>query len=305
MKMNFDSITKAMKDLKFSTMCHKPEIMTIVGITSMVVGTVIACVQSTKLESVACKKESEMWNLNRDLALSTDTEEMITNKRKKETVLIYSKMVGNVVLLYLPSVLLIGGGAASILVGVDVLKKRNAALIAAYAALNTSYKKYREEVTERYGSDVDNDIYLGQSTKKIKKIGEDGQKTTELVKVQSKDPLAPYHKLFDEATSRYYEKDIDMMKFFLYGQERLANERLSQDGFLFLNDVLDALGLEKTQAGQVVGWRYDHKEGESGDGHVSFGLNFDLLYSENPQCDAAVEMDFNVDGPIIDTLEND
>lgn len=42
-------------------------------------------------------------------------------------------------------------------------------------------------------------------------------------------------------------------------------------GYLYLNEVYDLLGIEKTNAGRVVGWIYDEKN-PIGDNLVDFGM---------------------------------
>ena len=302
--MNFD-FKGFIRSTALTIQCHAPEIITVAGLTGMIAATVVACVQTTKVKAVVEKKNEDIKEMSENLTNPSwdwESEEEEKEAKKKETVIIYSKMIGSLVLLYLPAAVLMGASGFAILKSTDILKKRNAALIAAYMALDTSYKGYRKEVTDRYGESVDNDIYNGRTTKKIKKTAEDGTKTTELTSVKTKPSNNPYEKIFDDSTSVYFEKDIDQMKFFLFLREKIANEQLAQQGFLFLNDVLGDLGMAKTQMGQVVGWTYDGDHSKT-DGYVSFGIEqIDDFYDPEARCDAAFVLNFNVQGPITDTL---
>jgi hypothetical protein len=113
---------------------------------------------------------------------------------------------------------------------------------------------------------------------------------------------SPYARFFDE-TSPNWVKTAEWNMIFLRAQEQWANDRLRMYGYLFLNEVYEALGLERSQAGQVVGWRVD-KDGHSptgGDGFVSFGLAD--MYDDNARAfvnglENVALLDFNVDGPI-------
>jgi hypothetical protein len=64
-----------------------------------------------------------------------------------------------------------------------------------------------------------------------------------------------------------------------------------------LNEVYDSLGLERSQAGQIVGWSLDG----NGDGYVDFGIH-DIADESNRAfvngLEHTVFLDFNVDGPI-------
>jgi hypothetical protein len=90
---------------------------------------------------------------------------------------------------------------------------------------------------------------------------------------------------------------------FLKARERYANDLLisrGKGGRLFLNEVYDMLGFERTRAGQMVGWVYD-PDNPNVDSHVDFGI-YDLY---DPQKCAFVNghersiiLDFNVDGNV-------
>ena len=74
-----------------------------------------------------------------------------------------------------------------------------------------------------------------------------------------------------------------------------------------LNDVYEALGIDKTKAGQVVGWVYDPENpNHKGDNFVSFGI-YD---QDNERARAFVNgkervilLNFNVDGYILDKVK--
>ena len=91
---------------------------------------------------------------------------------------------------------------------------------------------------------------------------------------------------------------------FLKKAESFANDKLRINGYLFLNEVYEMLGIPKTKAGQVVGWVYDEKNA-SGDNFVDFGI-FDI---NNPKArdfvngyERVIILDFNVDGVILDLI---
>ena len=87
---------------------------------------------------------------------------------------------------------------------------------------------------------------------------------------------------------------------FLDGQERYANQLLQSRGYLFLNDVFEGLGLPKTQAGQVLGWRYDPKD-ETLQNCIKFSYGLDDIMEDFlAGLDDYLLIDFNVDGVIWD-----
>ena len=89
---------------------------------------------------------------------------------------------------------------------------------------------------------------------------------------------------------------------FLRKQQDYANEVLKCKGYLFLNDVYAMLGIPKTKAGQVVGWKWD----SNGDNYVDFGI-YDVTDERKRAFVNGYErnilLDFNVDGNILGNLE--
>ena len=74
-----------------------------------------------------------------------------------------------------------------------------------------------------------------------------------------------------------------------------CNNLLQIQGYLFLNDVLDRLGIPRTKAGQILGWRTNG----DGDGYIDFGVVDCATLSGARYDDNAFELNFNVDGDIL------
>jgi hypothetical protein len=85
-------------------------------------------------------------------------------------------------------------------------------------------------------------------------------------------------------------------------QQDFANKKLQAEGRLFLNEVLDMLGIPRCKAGQNVGWVY---KSEKGDGYIDFGI-FDIRNEANRNfvngLEKSIWLNFNVDGDIRYTL---
>ena len=91
-----------------------------------------------------------------------------------------------------------------------------------------------------------------------------------------------------------WEENSDYNLFFLSGVQNYANDKLTVNKILFLNEVYEMLGLPKTKAGQMVGWIYDPTNPET-DSYVDFGIDEDnIMYNENGD----ILLDFNPDGNI-------
>lgn len=193
------------------------------------------------------------------------------------------------------------------------LEETVASVSAAYIAVDSAFKKYRKRVIDKYGEAEDRYLRYGEETEKIDITEVDEKGKTKKKKVEQKvvgdlDP-SDYAKFFDSTSAEFifqdpqhYKPDWDANIRFLNIQQSYANSKLEKEGYLFLNDVYDMLGIPKTKAGQVVGWIYD-PEDKTIDSHVNFGIfeprNHRTINGYEEEC---ILLDFNVDGVIVDKI---
>lgn len=273
---------------------HSPQLLFAGGVVGVVGTTVLACRATLKLETTLDKHRNDIEILR---AMEIDEDNAYgANEFKKDTTIVYVKSVTDVVKLYAPAVIIGGLSIAALTKSHTLLTQRNAALMSAYVAVEKGYKEYRERVVERYGEDVDRQLMFPRE-----KVTEKNEATgrNHTVEVLTGDSASPYARLFDP-TCRMWSPAPEYNLEFLRCQQNYANERLRAFGHLFLNEVYDMLGLERSEAGQVVGWIY---EGD-GDGYVDFGvLNGEDEAKEfiNGR-ESSVMLDFNVDGLIYNQL---
>lgn len=173
-----------------------------------------------------------------------------------------------------------------------VQKKRLKALSATLASVSTAYATLLTKLK--------NGAANGLSAKEVldgveveTKIDENGNVVVE--KVQGEPvPTDIYKFRFDEYSTAW-EKDKNMNECTLRGEENWANDVLQLQGYIFLNDVLDRLGMPRTHAGQIVGWTLDG----NGDGFVDFGVKDCSTYNNPNYDDNAFDLNFNCDGDIL------
>ncbi len=194
------------------------------------------------------------------------------------------------------------------------LEETVASLSAAYIAVDTAFKKYRKRVIDKYGEKEDAYFRYGlkEDTIEITEADEKGKTKKHKEKILTIDSLdkSDYAKFFDGSSEEFifqdpmkYKPDWDANLRTLMIRQKTANDILIRDGYLFLNDVYDLLGMEKTKAGQVVGWIYD-PENPNIDSCVDFKIispikDADILDAYGEE---GILVDFNVDGIIIDKL---
>lgn len=275
---------------------HSPNIMFIGGVVGMIGSTVLACRATLKLEEVLSETNNDLETAN-----TLEHEEYSEQDRKQDTAIIYTRSAMKVARLYAPSILLGSASIAMLSKSHDMLTKRNAALTAAYAALDKGFREYRARVIDKYGEDEDRILRYDSETIKVK--NEETGKDEEVVRV-GKDAASIYARFFDEY-SPSWSKEPEYNALFIRCQQNYANDLLNARGHVFLNEVYDMLGIDRSQAGAVVGWL----RSPASDNYIDFGIFSNRNGADYTVRDfvngrnGSVLLDFNVDGVIYDKID--
>lgn len=121
---------------------------------------------------------------------------------------------------------------------------------------------------------------------------------TKMTDEESKMSVSRYARFFDESNTNWCINKPEYNLMFLRSVQQWANDALVTRRKLYLNEVYDALGMEKTEAGQFVGWVYNKDDPTHvGDNHVDFGIQ-DLTPSKIKRA-KSILLDFNVDGVVV------
>ena len=277
---------------------HSPEILVVAGIAGTVVSAVLACKATTKVAEILDETKGTLDTIHEGMETGAiNGQEYTTEDGKKDTVVVYAQTGAKLAKLYGPAIILGTLSITSILASNNILRKRNVALGAAYAAIDKSFKEYRGRVIERFGEQVDTELKYGIKAKKFEEIEVDPEtgkekKVKKTVMVANPNLQSDYAVYFD-SKSRNYETNPDYNRMFLKAQQAFANDKLQTRGHLFLNEVLDDLDLPRTPAGQIVGWTKDGP-----DGYVNFRIVEVERETEDGRHEPALLLDFNVEGNI-------
>ena len=298
--------TRLLSSTQYQVKKHSPEILMVAGIAGTIVGTVLACKATTKVSEIIEEKNKNVEDVH--TCLEEKPKEYTEEDSKKDLTIIYAQTGVKLFKLYAPAIGVMALSFASIIAGHKVLKKRNIAIAAAYAAIDKGFKQYRKNVIEEFGEGVDQQMRFGLKSKEIKKKDKDGKtvKETEYYIDPEGNPLdniSEYARFFD-ASSENFAKDPEYNMMFLRRQQDYANEMLKSRGHLFLNEVYDLLDIPRSKAGQVVGWVYDKNGNTKGDNYVDFGLyrNDQGTRRFVNGLEYNILLDFNVDGVIYDLI---
>lgn len=274
-----------------------PKLLFAGGVAGMIGTTVLACHSTLRLQEV-------LVEIGDDLQTAKDIRELHPDKyteeeRQKDTAIIYIRGGAAIAKLYAPSVILGAASIAMLTKSHNILSDRNAALVAAYTALDKGFREYRARVVEKYGEEQDQEFRY--DTELVVSSQEKGKKPKTERRV-SPDSPSIYARFFDEYSDQW-SKEPEYNRLFLKCQQNWANDMLRARGHLFLNEVYRTLGIPHSTAGSVVGW----KLGSGGDDYVDFGVfipdGSDRVRDFVNGREGSILLDFNVDGVIYDQIE--
>ena len=284
---------------------HSPEILIVAGVVGTVVSAVLACKATTKVSDILDSAKSDIDSIHSCAEDETKANEYSEDDMKKDLAIVYAQTGVKIAKLYAPAIVLGTLSLSGIITSHQILRKRNVALAVAYATVDKTFKDYRTRVIERFGEEVDNELKYNIKAKKFEETVKDPE-TGKEKKVKNTVNIAnPTESaccmFFDETTSKAYEENPDYNRMVLRGAQQYANDKLHADGFLFLNDIFDELGMPRTKAGQILGW-VDKPDDEGRDGYVDFRVNEVNREISDGGYKKAFLLDFNVDGNILDLI---
>lgn len=209
---------------------------------------------------------------------------------------------------------------ASFMCSYRILSNRNAAIIAAYATLEQSFKKYRTRVAGAVGDEKERALYYDLKEKTVTKtvVGEDGKKKKVKEKTWERSTdniVSPYAVYFDRGSIYFQRREIvdeetgvvigvagkdDENKRILDMVQQWANEEIQyryhsnpdKPGHLYLEEVYHRLGIDcENQAARFCGWGYDPDRPDL----FANGVNISII---DIDAEGGMLIDFNVDGPV-------
>lgn len=296
MKSLSEAVTRTVGRHSLALQEKSPKLLFVGGVVGMVGSTVLACRSTLRLPDV-------LDEVHNDLSVARSTQELYPEKyseeeRQKDSAIIYARSGVKIAKLYAPSVALGVASIAALTKSHNILSERNAALAAAYAALDRGFREYRARVVEKYGEDQDQEFRYDTE---LVVTGEGNKKPKTELRV-SPDAPSIYARFFDEY-SEMWSKEAEYNRLFLKCQQNYINDLLRARGHVFLNEVYRMLGIPHSTAGSVVGW----KLGSGGDDYIDFGVfipdGSERIRDFVNGREGSILLDFNVDGVIYDKIE--
>lgn len=299
--MKFVPNTVSLKVARTALVVQKgsPNLLFGVGVAGVIATAVLASRATLKVHEVLDGHDANFARIEEAKLLVDESGERKYSDEdaQKDKVIIYAKTVGQLVKLYGPTVISGVLTIACLTKSHTILTDRNAGLAAAYAIVDKGFKQYRKRVEQTYGKEKDLEFLHGAEEREYLEETKQGPKVV-VEKVASRDGRSLYARFFDELNPSW-QRNPDYNYVFLRARQMYLNDMLQSRGHVFLNEVYDNLGIERTSEGAVVGWVLGN-----GDDYVDFGM-----YDDRPAArdfvqgrEPSILLDFNVDGVIYDKI---
>lgn len=331
-------MSKFMDSTKIFFQKNSPTIL-LVGGTVLVLGaTVFACVKTRKLDDTLKDSKEQLDQLHQ---IKKDAEEM-TEEGKELAVYSESGYRKDIAKVYLNAGLKVGKlyaiplvigavGFAMIFESHSIMGERYSSAVAACMATERIFNFYRKNVVDELGEEADarfrhglrketveRPVFDDEGNPKVDKEGKPKTKKEEVMVPKDEDATmaySPYARVFakhcpyiqigkgQDYGSREWEDSGFYNLKFVQEIEDETERKLQRVGYVFLNDVYERLGFDRSPEGQDVGWKIDPDDPLS-DNHVKFTI---LPKGANPDSDEVQAMlkgetdfiiDFNVCGNI-------
>lgn len=287
---------------------NSPTLLFGLGTAGLIATVVLACNATLKLSDTLAEGEEHLKKVEVTVKEGDETKTKKSMNIRLQTAIKVAK-------LYAPAVI---AGTATIMAFTGshiILKKRNAGLAAAFTIAAQDFKQYRQRVVEDQGTEKDLEYRFGVAEREIVEEGPTGPEVRVIRGLDQKqieeeiEAGRTYARLFTPKNSNW--QDIpNQNQHFIQMVLMHARDLLEIKGVVFLSDVYDMLGFERTQASQQVGWistpKYNEHGVQTNDTFVDFGLWSEGIHkgkqwvNGNPE---AFLLDFNVDGAVLDYLE--
>lgn len=296
--MNLEGVTRFLSRTALKTQKNSPHILLGLGIGGVVVSTIMACRATLKLDKHLDEFKADLDSV-KELREDSKREGRTYSDQDyfKDLGYVYTKNVSRLTILYGPPII-VGTVSLGLITGSHVqMSRRNEMLTVTLAAVTKAYDSYRLRVQEELGKEKELELYRDVHKQIIDVNGKE-----KAIEVANPGKYSIYARVFTEENENYQRNNQEYNRLFLQVQQNYFNQQLRIKGHVFLNEVYDNLGFERSPAGALVGWIYNS---ENGDGYIDLGLDEEVNHIQNAsymETRPGYILDFNVDGQIYELI---
>ena len=279
-----------------------PELALAGGVACGVAAIIAVCVNARKITQAVDEAHQELDEIQKKVeeAEKNGWPVPLPKDIKQLNWKAYNRLVWKIARALAPAIGLEVASIALYLLSHGILKERYLNTTAAYAALQEAFMGYRGRVSSVIGEDAEKVLFSGGKVEKGIMVedenGDVSKKTGNSLVIQDH-KYSPYEFDFNKQTAPgSWSPDPIYTETFLRNTQNYWNDIFTTRGHVFMNEVLDSLGLPRTPAGQVCGWYKG-----AGDDYIDFGYMESFMrdfMAEDERCCRNIHLNFNVDGPI-------
>lgn len=292
---------------------HAPEILVGTGIVGFGATVVGACKATSKAHDILEAKEQAL--IDNDYAFGDDIITLSEHDDNVRQINRNAKWL--LVKAYTPTATGLVVSVILVLGGYRMINGRLVKTAAAYKILEDGFGRYRENVRDEFGEETDWRMLNTIRPERLEAAEKEREANRELEadkkrKKRTRDKCRTAHqevysKFFDQYSDRWRRSWTPQQVWeYLVQKEREANDMLRIRKHIFLNEVYDLLGLDRTEEGAVVGWILTKNNSNS---FVDFGLRTmpeeerrKFLTAERNE-DIKIWLHFNPDGLIYNMID--
>jgi hypothetical protein len=305
------------------TKAASPELLLVGGLICMGGAVVTGIIASRKHDQIMDEHMAELEEAKADIILpeTSDSEDFVEEKEaivvdqkeiNRKVRRVYCRTAAKMVKLYAPTVGLMTLSAACFIGMHNIQAGRIAGLSGAYASVKEAFDQYQARNIELNGEDNHKLCKYGWheeeetaedgtvTKKKVANTPKDLEKLAEENREIGKLPFHDQDYIFSRSSSSKYHGNPALDRNLFESVENYCNNYLNARGFVTVNDVLDALGMERTVEGTYLGWVKGHGQGIDIGWRDSFNNRFLAGYPDEP-----VSLYFNIHGNIVDIITKD
>lgn len=308
-----NAVTKAAGGSSLFLKVHAPEILVGSGVAGFALTIVGACKATNKARDILDTKDECINENDECLASGALTEaehdanlQLIQRNTRRELIKTYTPVATGA----LVSVILV-------LSGYRMINGRLVKTAAAYKILEDGFGRYRENVRDEFGEETDWRMLNTVRPERLEAANAEREANREIEADKKRKKKNHekrrtsheeiYSQIFDQYSDRWRRSwTPDQVFGYLRQKQREANDMLRIRKHIFLNEVYDLLGLDRTETGAVVGWILTKNNPDT---FVDFGLDGmpegklrEILASERNE-DIQIKLHFNPDGLIYNMID--
>lgn len=292
---------------------HAPEIMVGGGVAGFVLTVVGACKATDKAHEILEEKEAALQSNEECLE-----DGLISQAEHKETAKHINRATRwALIKAYTPTATGLAVSVILVLGGYKMINGRLVKTAAAYKILEDGFGRYRENVRDEFGEETDWRMLNSIRPERLEAAEKEREANREIEadKKHGKKSAGKRKDAYQEVYSKFFDEYSDRWRRswtpyevwqYLEQKEREANDMLRIRKHIFLNEVYDLLGLDRTPEGAVVGWILTKNNPNS---NVDFGLKSmpedarrKFLSAERNE-DIKIWLHFNPDGLIYNMID--